>query len=72
MMRIPTCARCGSTNIICEATARFNPASDSWELDDLYDDHACIKCEHETKDPTWIDQPCPAVAPGFFVSGVTP
>ena len=44
----PTCKTCGSEQVVRDAWACFNPASGLWELENVFDQEFCHKCENET------------------------
>lgn len=54
-----TCELCGSTNLRHEAWATWNPESQSWELDHVFDEARCEDCDERvnpviaTLDPGW-------------------
>ena len=45
---VPTCKTCGSERVVRDAWACFNPASGLWELENVFDQEFCHKCESET------------------------
>ena len=45
---VPTCKTCGSERVVRDAWACFNPASGLWELETVFDQEFCHKCESET------------------------
>lgn len=42
-----TCPKCGSADITRDACARWNPATDDWELSSTYDLMTCSDCGEE-------------------------
>ena len=52
---IPTCAACGSTAVMRDAWAVFDPATDSWVLGPVFDASFCDSCGRETSF-RWISQ----------------
>jgi Protein of unknown function (DUF3768) len=45
---VPTCSKCGSERVVRDAWGCWNPASGLWELEDVFDQEFCKKCEAET------------------------
>ena len=45
---VPTCSKCGSERVVRDAWGCWNPASGLWELEDVFDQEFCKKCEDET------------------------
>lgn len=55
MKQKPTCPHCGSDDILCDAIASWDMASQKWVLEDTYDsEYFCRACEAETKYPNWV------------------
>lgn len=46
---VPRCHACGSERVTRDAWACWNPESGLWELENVFDDAHCHKCEGETK-----------------------
>lgn len=42
------CARCGSTNVLLDAYACWNVGTQTWELQNTFDDAVCEDCGGET------------------------
>lgn len=45
---VPTCKTCGSERVVRDAWACWNTASGLWELETVFDQEFCHKCENET------------------------
>ena len=39
------CARCGSDNVSCDATVRWNIEAQNWEISGVHDGDYCDDCE---------------------------
>lgn len=51
----PTCARCGSDNVVCDAHAIWDSITEQWVLDSIDDDDVtCGDCGSVTS-PEWND-----------------
>lgn len=48
----PHCDHCGSTNVLADAYAAWNPKTQRWELDSTFTDYYCNECDDETS-ITW-------------------
>lgn len=46
---VPTCKTCGSERVARDAWACWNAESGLWELENVFDQEFCHKCENETK-----------------------
>ncbi|MFD1156816.1 DUF3768 domain-containing protein [Roseovarius aestuarii] len=55
---VPRCQCCGSERVARDAWACWNPESGLWELENVFDDAHCHKCEGETK-LVWARQEIP-------------
>lgn len=44
MSLIPTCQSCGSTNIVKDAYAEWDPTTQTWVLRTVFDDVICDDC----------------------------
>lgn len=51
----PHCPRCGSDNVQRDACARWDVATQRWELITVYDDATCAACGEESKSLDWVD-----------------
>lgn len=49
----PVCRTCGSSNVMRDAWAEWNPENGEWELGQVFDDGYCAKCEQSTKSFRW-------------------
>lgn len=49
----PTCPYCGSDNVGADGTAFYNPDTQDWELNGVYDGGYCHDCENTIKIFTW-------------------
>lgn len=54
----PVCATCGSSDVLKDAYAVWDNASQQWELNSTYDDTTCNNCERSCK-LNWIDSGTP-------------
>jgi len=41
------CPKCGSDDVVCDATARWSVENQCWELSGTFDDKTCQQCEYE-------------------------
>ena len=47
---IPVCNRCGCSDIVADAAARWDVESQKWEISDVYEKgHYCEECNGETR-----------------------
>ena len=44
---IPTCCKCGSTNVVADAFAEWDVENQDWVLRATYDYHVCDECGEE-------------------------
>lgn len=44
----PTCRTCGSQRVVKDAWASWNPVTGLWELENVFDQEYCHRCEGET------------------------
>lgn len=52
---MPICSTCKSDDVLGDAYASFNPASQAWELQNVFAKGAhCNKCDGETS-LTWVN-----------------
>ena len=45
---LPTCKACGSERVARDAWACWNPQTGLWEIETVFDQEFCHKCESET------------------------
>ena len=45
---VPVCKTCGSERVVRDAWASWNPQSGLWELENVFDQNYCQRCEGET------------------------
>lgn len=53
---LPVCRHCGSSGVLRDAWASWNPETGHWELDQVFDDGYCRSCEATTKFFDWRKQ----------------
>ncbi len=49
----PTCTNCGSDNVTADASARWDPIKQRYELSSEYGRHDCQDCGHSSFHPDW-------------------
>ena len=53
----PLCPRCGSDDIVVEATALWRFAAQAWVVASTYDnDFYCCACDSEFKSANWVTE----------------
>ena len=52
--RKPVCPSCGSDDLNCDASAKWDGVAQKWDLTTTYDDMTCDSCGRETKEPDWV------------------
>lgn len=58
MKEFPICNHCGYYEVVRDGWARWNPETQEWELDNVFDYHFCLACEKDTN-PNWTTKPPP-------------
>ena len=53
--RIPVCPKCGSDNVVADATARWNSENQQWEVSSVFEQGGCDECGHEDIDFPWVE-----------------
>lgn len=53
----PVCNNCGSDDITCDATARWDVDTQNWELSGTFDSKTCGNCGYEKDYCDWVDLP---------------
>lgn len=49
MSYLIVCEKCGGQNVVKDAWVSFNPFSQFWEIENIYDNAYCLDCENETQ-----------------------
>ena len=49
----PTCNSCGSTDVVRDARASWNPETGIWELGQVFDNSYCRACEQTVVSRMW-------------------
>lgn len=44
------CPKCGSRDVVCDASASWDPKYQAWELTSTYDAMHCTECDHDAND----------------------
>ena len=44
---VKCCRACGGANIVCDASAAWDPAAQTWALDQVFDEAWCDDCERD-------------------------
>lgn len=55
----PVCKSCGSDDVTCDATARWDEDTQNWELSGLFDSKTCGACGYEKDYCNWEVLPEP-------------
>lgn len=50
----PVCRSCGSDDVTCDATARWDEDTQNWELSGVFDSKTCGQCSYEKDYCDWV------------------
>ena len=53
--RKPVCPKCGSDNVVADATARWSAERQQWEVSSVFEQGGCDECGHEDIEFSWVE-----------------
>lgn len=52
---IPVCPKCGSDNVVADATARWSSKQQQWKVSSVFEKGGCDECGVEDIEFSWIE-----------------